>query len=168
NSSDKPMNGSSCTTARTQSSKAFRSIPRRKTPAALISSSTPQHFSRGLCRTMITGSPGLIPLAPSDSFIRFDFASAIYLIVFPVGKQLSYKLSDPLYYIKRAFKSFNLCDERGANNRRVSIAPSFGDLFGVGNSETNGNRQLREFMHAPDQRCGLAAHIRLRARHARA
>src|SRR5512138_2859177 len=48
-------------TERTQSSKAFRSRPRKNTPAEVISSSMPQHFSRGLCRTSNTGTPPVMP-----------------------------------------------------------------------------------------------------------
>src|ERR1044072_6478903 len=47
-------------TARIHSSNAFKSSPRKNTPAALISSSMPQYISRGLCRTISTGVPALI------------------------------------------------------------------------------------------------------------
>ena len=61
NISEGPINGSSWATACTQSSKALRSRPRKNTPAELMRSSTPQHFSRGLCRTTTTASPSPIP-----------------------------------------------------------------------------------------------------------
>src|ERR1700730_12949104 len=52
-----PTKGSLCKSECSQSSNEFKSRPRKNTPAAVISSSSPQHFSRGLCRTTTIGAP---------------------------------------------------------------------------------------------------------------
>src|SRR5947209_10250626 len=127
--SDNPMKGSSCATAHTQSSKAFRSRARKNTPAALISSSTPQHFSRGLCRTSMTAAPDLIPLGSTDFFVRFDLGSAIFFSLCSIRDQLSHKLSYTLYQVGSVSKLFNLRDKGRAYDSRVSVAPRFGNLF---------------------------------------
>jgi hypothetical protein len=62
NRSPKPIKGSSWTTACIQLSKAFKSRPRKNTPAGLISSRRPQHFSRGECSTIITAVPVWMPV----------------------------------------------------------------------------------------------------------
>lgn len=86
----KPINGSLCTTARTQSSNELRSRPRKNTPAAVISSSMPQHFSLGLCNTMRIGTPRLSPVA---------FCASLSIIVSTFAKQTSRKRTDMLCHV---------------------------------------------------------------------
>src|ERR1043165_5601599 len=97
--------------ARIHASNAVKSSPRKNTPAALISSSMPQYFSRGVCKTMRTGVPRSIT-------------------------ELSYELAESFRQIRgRSLQSLYLRHNRRTNHRRVGITLHVFHLVGAG--ETN-------------------------------
>src|SRR5437762_7921427 len=120
-------------TDRIHSSNAFKSSPRKNTPATLISSSMPQHFSRGLCSTISTGVPGLIT-------------------------ELLYKVADLLSQVSgRSLQSLYFGNNSRSNYNCVGVAMHVVHLRSVCNTKTHRDRQWRELPHSIDQLFGFRA-----------
>src|SRR5690242_5332440 len=103
-------------TARIHSSNAFKSSPRKNTPAPLISSSMPQYFSRGVCNTIRTGVPRLIT-------------------------ELLHKLSQLLREVRRTLQSLDFSNDGRTNYHGVGVTLHVLHLLSVRNTKANGDRQ---------------------------
>src|ERR1043166_5179382 len=114
-------------TARIHSSNAFKSSPRKNTPAALISSSMPQYFSRGLCRTISIGVPALITELLHEGA---DFFS-------DVARSLQSRASD----VARSLQSLDFRNNRRTDHDRVGVTMHVLHLLQIRNTKTNPDRQ---------------------------
>src|ERR1044071_7112130 len=103
-------------TARIHSSNAFKSSPRKNTPAALISSSMPQYFSRGLCRTISIGVPALIT-------------------------ELLHEGADFFSYVARSLQSLDFRNNRRTDHDRVGVTIHVLPLLQIQNTKPTRDRQ---------------------------
>src|ERR1044072_6920034 len=103
-------------TARIHSSNAFKSSPRKNTPARVVLSGTPQYCSRGLCRTISIGVPALIT-------------------------ELLHEVADFFSDVGRSLQSLDFRNNRRTDHDRVGVTMHVLHLLHIRNTKTNRDRQ---------------------------